>query len=434
MIGMGFMGMPFSIWLMKFSTDVLLIAPGLFGTLFMMGRIWDAISDPIAGFLSDRSTAARGRRRAWMFAAAVPVGVTTIMLWSPPWMLDGMGLVVWMGSALLLYETTSTCFLVPYGALGMELSDNYHERTRLFGYRHVIAAAGSMAGLGAVYLMRTADEPRTAALAVSLGGGGLMAATIFYAATRLPERADYSGRGAVDIRKAFADVLRNPHSRLLLVVYGVETFGAASIGLLAPYLVQYIVHAPNLNEVFILCYFVPQFALTPMWIRLGRRYSKKSLWLFSMICLAIGYTLLFFASEENFVFMFFVVFLLGVGGGCGAVIAPSIQADVIDYDEYVTGERKEGAYTALWNFIRKGAAGLTAGITGLALQASGYAPNAETQSEVVKITLRALVGLLPAVCYVFGAILFSRFALNEVEHMGIVKELRTRRQTGNQPR
>ena len=167
MVGVGFMMMPFSIWLMKFSTDVLLIAPGIFGTLFMIGRIWDAISDPVVGFLSDRSTAARGRRRAWMYASAIPVGLTTAMLWSPPFMLEGMALVVWMGSALLLYETAATCFFVPYGALGMELTSNYHERTRLFGYRHVIAAVGSMVGLGAVYLMRTASDPRTAAFAMS---------------------------------------------------------------------------------------------------------------------------------------------------------------------------------------------------------------------------------------------------------------------------
>ncbi len=426
MVGMGVMVMPFSIWLMKFSTDVLLIAPALFGALFMIGRIWDGISDPLVGYLSDRSTAARGRRRAWMYASAVPVAASTVMLWSPPGMLEGMALVVWMGSALLLYETASTCFFVPHGALGMELTDNYHERTRLFGYRHVIAAAGSMVGLGAVYVMRTADDPRMAAFAVSVGGGAVMAATILFAATRLPERADYRGRGAVHIRKAFADVLRNPHGRLLFVVYGIETFGAASIGLLAPYLMQYVVSAPDLFEVFVLCYFVPQFALTPMWIRLGKRFSKKHLWLFSMLCLAAGYTSLFFIGEESFLLLFVVIFLLGIGGGCGAVIAPSIQADVIDYDEYLTHERKEGAYTAIWNFIRKGAAGLTAGITGFALQASGYVPNADEQSEVVKVTLLALVGLLPAVCYLAGALLFSRFRLNEAGHARIVAELRSR--------
>ena len=426
MAGTGFMLMPFYIWLMKYSTDVLLIAPAAVGSLFFIGRIWDAISDPVVGYLSDRTTSKRGRRRSWMFASAIPVAITTVMLWSPPWALEGLGLVLWMGAALLLYETAATAFFVPYGALGMELSEHYHERTRLFGYRHVIAAVGSLAGLGAVYLLRTAEDPRSMALGISISGGILMAATILYSTRRLPEREDYRGRGATNVFNAFADVLRNPPGRLLFTVYGIETFGAASIGMLAPYVMQYVVGTPELNEVFVVTYFLPQFGLTPLWIWLGRYVSKKNLWLFSMVAMAVGYGSIFFIGHESFLLLFLVIFLLGLGGGCGAVVAPSIQADVIDYDEYLTGERKEGAYTAIWNFIRKAAAGVTAGVTGLVLQYSGYVPNAADQTETVKTAILALMGLLPATCFAIGALIFTRFGLNEAEHRRIVQALRER--------
>ena len=426
MVGVGFMAMPFYIWLMKFSTDVLLIAPAAIGSIFFIGRFWDAVSDPVAGYLSDRSNALRGRRRSWMLASAIPLALTTVMLWSPPWMLEGLALVLWMGAALLLYETASTAFFVPYGALGMELTERYRERTRLFGYRHVIAAVGSLAGLGVVYLLRTAENPRLMALGVSAASGVVMAATIFYSAGRLRERDDYRGRGSPRILKAFGDVLRNPHGRLLFLVYGIETFGAASIGMLAPYVMQYVVHAPELNEVFIVTYFVPQFALTPLWVWLGNYFSKKSLWLFSMTALTLGYSTIFFTSESSYGVLFFVIFLLGLGGGCGAVVAPSIQADVIDYDEYLTGERKEGAYTAIWNFIRKAAAGVTAGITGFVLQYVGYVPNAEEQSQEVQTAILALIGLLPAGCYAIGTLMFMRFGLNEREHQEVVEALRQR--------
>ena len=425
-LGMGLLFMPLSIWLFKFSTDVLLIAPAAMGTILFVGRFWDAISDPVAGYLSDRSTARAGRRRSWMMAFAIPLGVSTILVWSPPWFIDGAVLVVWVAVALVIYETAATGVLVPYGALGMELTDQYHERTRLFGFRHVAMAMGSILGLGAVFLMRTGDDPRLTAFVVSTITGVIVATTVLLAAKRLPERSDYRGRGAIDIRKSFTDVLRNPHGRLLFIVYGVETFGAASIAMLAPYIMQYVVHAPDLNEVFILTYFVPQFALTPIWIRLAKRFSKKNLWLFSMMCLAVGYCSIFFVGEGSFTLLFVIIFLLGLGGGCGSVIAPSIQADVIDYDEYLTGERKEGAYTAIWNFIRKAAGGISAIITGWALQYAGYVPNAEDQSERVITVLLALIGLLPAFCYAIGTVLFFRFSLNEAEHDRIVRELRER--------
>ena len=283
MVSLQFMGMLFGIYLMKYSTDVLLVAPGAMGVLFLIGRLWDAVSDPLVGYLSDRSRARRGRRRSWMLASALPILASTVMLWAPPTVLHSLPLVVWMGSALLLYETAYTAFYVPWGALGMELTSKYHERTRLFGYRHVIAAGGSALGLGGVWLLRTAEEPRPMAFALALGGGTAVAGMIVHAVSRLSERPDYQGRGAVDIRSAFADVLRNTHGRLLFFVFAVETFGSASIGMLAPYVMQYVVKNPELTEVFILVYFVPQFALTPIWIRLSRRFGKKRLWLLSLI-------------------------------------------------------------------------------------------------------------------------------------------------------
>ena len=116
----------------------------------------------------------------------------------------------------------------------------------------------------------------------------------------------------------------------------------------------------------------------------------------------------------------------GVGGGCGAVVGPSIKADVIDYDELVTGERKEGSYFAVWNFVRKSAFGLTAMLTGFALQASGFQPNVE-QTEQAKLAMSVLIGLVPGFFYGAGTLLFLRFGLNEREHAAVRAELDARR-------
>jgi GPH family glycoside/pentoside/hexuronide:cation symporter len=97
------------------------------------------------------------------------------------------------------------------------------------------------------------------------------------------------------------------------------------------------------------------------------------------------------------------------------VAQPAIQADVIDYDELITGDRKEGAYLAVWNLIRKSSAALCALVTGLVLQYSGFEPNV-VQSEETREAIKATFGLLPAVCYLAGGLLFSRFSFNEAEH------------------
>ena len=121
-IAFGIMGTLFVVYFMKFATDVLLIAPAVIGTILAVARLWDGVTDPIIGFLSDRTRSPVGRRRIWLFCAAIPMAVSLIGIWSPPSLLSGIALVSWMTLCLLLYETAQTAFFVPHGALSIELT------------------------------------------------------------------------------------------------------------------------------------------------------------------------------------------------------------------------------------------------------------------------------------------------------------------------
>ena len=129
--------------------------------------------------------------------------------------------------------------------------------------------------------------------------------------------------------------------------------------------------------------------------------------------------------DAKIVVIFVLAFFAGLSAGCGGTIAPSIQSDIIDYDEYLTGERKEGSYFAAFNFSYKSATGVMIFITGYVLQFSGFVPNAE-QTMTVQVAMVTLYGLFPLVCYAIGTLLFSRFTLDENEHARIRKELRER--------
>jgi GPH family glycoside/pentoside/hexuronide:cation symporter len=404
------------IYLLKFSTDVLLLAPGLMGLVFGASRIWDAISDPLAGHWSDRTRSKLGRRRSWLLGAVLPIGLAYWMVWSPPAELEGGLLLGWMTLAVFAYFTATTIFNVPHESWGAELSSDYDDRTRIFGVRHVVGALGSLCGLGGMALLRTAEDPRAVATSQALVAAGLVAVLILVAVGSVGERRDHQGRGGSSLRAAFSDVRHNPHARLLLFVYFVENFGTAVLAVLVPFVMQYVLAAPDLMEVFMALYFVPAILSVPIWINLSRRFGKKPLWIASMSAMTFAFGGMFFATEGDVVLLSSLALLAGLGGGCGQVVGPSIQADVIDWDEHRTGERKEGAYFAVWNFVRKSAFGLAAMLAGGLLQVLGFEPNAE-QSEGVKIGMRALF---------IGTLAFLRFGLNQEEHAALRLELERR--------
>ena len=91
-LGVFMASMLVNFYLLKFSTDVLLIGPAVIGFLLLIARIWDAVTDPAAGWLSDRTSTSMGRRRPWLLGSALPLGASIVMLWSPPESLTGSAL------------------------------------------------------------------------------------------------------------------------------------------------------------------------------------------------------------------------------------------------------------------------------------------------------------------------------------------------------
>jgi GPH family glycoside/pentoside/hexuronide:cation symporter len=413
-VAFSLMGVMFGVYLMKYATDVLLIAPAIMGTLIAAARLWDGVTDPLVGYLSDRTRSGIGRRRVWLYASALPMALGVVMIWAPPGDLTGYWLVVWMGVALLVYETASTAYLIPHAALGMELTPNYHERTRLFGYAHMIGFIGSLLGLGILQFMTMADDKRAFAFDMSIVAAVIVFFAVIVTTRFLPERSEYQGRGNESIVRSIFDVFKNRHARLLLVVFAIETYGMASIMTLTPYMLTYVFPMEALLVAVMATYAVPQVVFTPFWMWLARKVGKQRAWTGALLLSSVPFIGYYLLSEPGMVF-WVLTFFTGFLAGCGAVVQPAIQADVIDYDELTTHDRKEGAYLAVWNLVRKCSASLCALITGLMLQYAGFEPNVEQSADTRQI-IQATFALLPAASYLVGGLLFARFAFNEVEH------------------
>lgn len=426
-IGAGYMYLLVTLYVMKFSTDVLLIAPAVMGTIFGISRLWDAVSDPLAGYFSDRTINKMGRRRIWLLISIAPIAMSFVMIFSPPASLEDTGLALWMGFAIICFYSAMTVFMVPHMSLGAELTPNYHERSRLYGLRHAAFTGGSILALISMQVFISAEQEgqdvvRSRAFQLSFIAAVVTACLVCYTVVKLRERPDFQGRAADNPFRAFYDIWKNVHARLLMIVSFIEHIGSAAIGVLTLYIAQYVIGRPELGPLIILTYMIPSTVTVPIWIPLSRRVGKIRLWIGSMVVTGLAFgTMMFapFVEQDIRVWMIFIgAVFAGSAAGCGGTLGPSVQSDIIDFDELQTGERKEGSYFAAWNFVYKSSAGVMIILTGFVLQAVGFIPN-EPQPFRVQFAMVCLYGLLPLICYMIGAWLFSRFTLDEVEYARI---------------
>ena len=404
-----------SFYLLKFSTDVLLIAPAVIGSLLLLARFWDALTDPLAGWLSDRTRTRMGRRRPWLLGAALPFGCAVVMLWSPPESLEGTALTLWVAAAILLFYTAYTAIRIPHLAFAAELDRGYHERTRVFAILQVMECIGMFAASGSLFLLESADDPRAFARQLALFIGTFAGIVVLLPVWLVRERAEFQGRGGPNPLRAFRDVAQNPNARILIGVFLLEQIGFGALVALLPYLSDYVIVSPGRTALYLSSAIAAMLISIPVWLALSRRYGKQRVWLWSLSAKVVIFFSIFFLGEGDVLLMALASLVFGLMNGCGAVVGQSLQADVIDWDEARTGERKEGTYFAAWNFSQKAASGLAVWFVGLMLSFTGFIPNV-AQSKETLLGILMLASALPCVLHISAILLLQRFSLDERQH------------------
>lgn len=415
---------------LKYTSDVLLVSTSAVGMILLVSKVWDAVSDPMAGYLSDRTTARLGRRKSWLLGCSLPLAAFSAMLWVPPAGLGEGAMIAWIAVGVFGFYTAYTGYDVPHLALGAELAQDAAGRNRVFGVRTLLKSVGMILTFVIGVSLIDSDDAQRNAMPLIYGVAALTALSLWLMIWKTPpERADYRGRGATNPFRAVRDVWRNPRARNVLIVYFIEMFGIGGIGVLVPFVVEYVMEMPGKSAFFLGAYGVAQILAIPFWVKLGDRFEKQNIWMFAMGQSLVGFGLMIFIGSGDWLLMGVSALLAGSAGSCSNTIGTSLKADVIDTDEYLSGERKEGSFFAAWSFANKLAGGLMLGVVGIALDLIGYAPNQE-QTDSVRQGMVFLMGGLPMIGYAIGMALFSRFDLSRAEHARIRAEIDGRRSAG----
>ncbi len=429
MVPLAFMSALAGMYLLKFTADVLLIAPGAFATVFVISKIFDGISDPFVGYLSDRTRLAAGRRRPWIIASAIPIALTFWAVWSPPAFLDTLdqgAMALWIGLAIILYYTAHTLAAVPHLALGAELSNDHHERTRVFGARGIFDVVGLFAAAGAVGWLQTSDDPRRVGQFIAFAFAVVTIAVMWTGVRSLRERSEYRGRGSEAPLRALADVARNPHARIVLGVVVLESMSLSLLGAMFPFVTEYMIPDGAISAIYVVGAITAAAVIFPVWFPLARRFGKRAAWLVALTMKSVGFVCMLLARPDTMWMYPVAMVLIGGSLACFFILPPSVKADVIDYDELVTGERKEGSYFAVWNFIQKLASAAAIAVSGFVLQFAGYEANV-VQSEASVNAMRGLFSGMPLALHILAILLLLRFRLDAGEHQRIRAELDRRR-------
>ena len=426
-MGLAWFQMFFTNYFFKYSVDVLLLAPATISLILSITRLWDAFSDPAVGYFSDRTTSAAGRRRPWLLASAVPVAFVTYAMWNPPQGLDGALLVLWMAVAVTLWETAMTGFYVPYMALGSEVSMEHHDRTRVAGYRHVFGGLGNLSVIGCVGLMTYSNEPRDTAQNLHLIGSCTAAILMMLGIWKVREHPGHRRLGARRFLSSLRGSIRNPHLLRLVAIYFFDIAGVASVGLLGPFVAEYVVGQPSLIPQLMLVYSAASYLSTPFTVFLSRRAGKRQVWMLVLAMQIAGFCAAFFADRGDAAYLLGCIFLIGLGSTGGQVVGMSLLADAADFDEHRTGERREGFYYASINIARKLTFSILTLIVGFAMQyLIGFEANAEQTPDTL-FGLSALFAGIPAVAFLAAIGLLFRFGLTEGEHRRVRTELDARK-------
>ncbi len=431
-LSLAVIGIPVYVFLPKFYTDTLGVSMSTVGLILMAVRLFDAVTDPVIGYLSDITSSRFGRRKPYIVLGAIGLAVSVLFLFRPPDLSAG-GMPVYFGFWLFALFFFWTLVTIPYESLGPEITTDYHERTSLFSVRDgflilgtLLAAAspilidGAMKTLGKL----SSDQERFSIMAFFLAP--MILTTSFYCIYRIKEPRTRNRRDG--LFKGFSVVFKNRPFLILIAGYMISAIGSNLPATLILYYVEYVLDAQN-AEWFLLIYFLTGILFLPLWLMVSRKIGKKKAWIMSMVINTGAFSCVFFLGPGDAVAYGVLVFLSGIGFGAGLALPSSIQADVIDYDQMLTGQRREGRYIGLWSIAKKMSAALGIGMGLILLGNSGYSPNTE-QGESVVMMLRVLYALVPCLCNILSIAIISLYPISEQKYAQIRKIIDTRNISG----
>ncbi|MGB3188005.1 MAG: MFS transporter [Limnoraphis sp.] len=428
--------------LLVFLTNVAGLPAGLAGSVYMIGKISDAINDPIIGVLSDRTVHPWGRRYPWMVFGAIPFGIFFFLQWLVPstniWVLFWYYVVI-----SVLFNLSYTVVNLPYAALTPELTQDYHERTSLNSFRFAFSIGGSILSLilALVISLLIPDNLKQQYLVLGLICAIISVLPIFWCVLGTRDRT-LKAKTSEPITDSspnlplFQQIKIVFENRPFLYVTGIYLCSWLGVQLTAAILPYYVQNRMKLSttDFYLTAIAVQGTAIIMLfvWSQVSKKYGKKVVYFMGVSVWLIAQVGLWFLQPGQISLMYLLAVLAGFGVSTAYLIPWSMIPDVVDLDELNTGQRREGLFYSFMVFLQK--LGLAVGLflVGQALEIAGFLERIPgealpQQPDSAIFAIRFAIAPIPAIVLVGGIILTYFYPITETVHEEIVLKLHERK-------
>lgn len=438
-----------------FLTNVAGLHASLAGSVLMIGKVWDAVNDPVIGWLSDKTRSRWGRRLPWIVIGAFPVSFFFVLGWMVPGFASGdsqWALFGYYAAVVLVYNTFYTAVTLSHSALTPEFSEDYDERSRLTSWRMGSSLAGSVGGLLIALIVfqllsNSTDQVRYLVMAITIAILSLLAIAVCVWSIRGVACEAESLRR--DREQAQSDIGQSPGhlpiktqlaligaNRPFLIVCGIYLFSWLALQFTAAILPYFVVSwlgmAQTQFQMIALAVQVTALVFIPVWGWLCVKWGKKAVYFVGMSFWLVAQTGMIFLTPDFSSWVYVMAITAGLGVSVCYLVPNAMLPDVMELDELETGERREGVFYGFFVFLQKMALALGAFIVGQVLGLAGYIASGPGETPPIQpdsalFAIRIAIGPLPALAIVLGMVCAAIYPISRTRHAEILRQLALRR-------
>jgi glycoside/pentoside/hexuronide:cation symporter, GPH family len=411
-------------FLMKFYTDGALILPLLAGNALLIGKIWDAINDPLFGWLTDKTDSRIGKRRVYMIYGAIPLALAIALLWFVPTGISQVMTFIWIAFTFMLFDTLWTMTNVPYYALTAELTDDYDERSSLTTYRMVMAVPAYLVGAALTpAIVGLFALQRTGYAFIGIIYGVVSAAALLISAAGFRERkSTVPVKSEASPFKSMAFTLHNKPFVWLCGAYFIINISFAFVKILMAYYIEYQLLMKAQTTLVMGLMLICVTISLPVWQKISQKMDKGQAYALGMLIGALAVVITFFLPHHSTGLIYLVAVLAGFGFSSQWIFPWAMVADVADFDRLATGQQRSGMYYGVWGLVTKISEALALAAVGWLLTAFSYVPNS-AQTDHALFGIRLFFGLIPAACILLSLPLLIKYPITRKSHARVRQQL-----------